>query len=51
MYYIQRQNNYVQISIQDYFKILQEKDLKIKPRTILRDMLQFSNFMKQKIER
>ena len=47
IYCIHRQNNYAQISIQEYCKILQEQNLKIIPRVILRNMLQFNNYMKQ----
>jgi len=46
LYCVHRQNNSTPISIQDYCKILQEQDLKIIPRVILRDMLKFNNFMK-----
>jgi hypothetical protein len=46
IYCVHRQNSYAQISIQDYCKTFQEYDLKIIPREILRDMLQFSNYMK-----
>ncbi len=46
LYCIHRQNNGVKVSIQDYCKILQEQNLKVIPRAILRDMLKFNNFMK-----
>jgi hypothetical protein len=52
IYCVHRQNSYAQISIQDYCKILQEYDLKVIPRAILRDMIRFSGYMKnQSIER
>ncbi len=47
-YCIQRQNNSTPISIQDYCKILQEQNLKVIPRVILRDMLKFNNYIKKK---
>jgi hypothetical protein len=46
MYCVHRQINCIKVSIQDYCKILQEQNLKVIPRAILRDMLKFNNFMK-----
>ena len=46
MYCVHRQINCIKVSIQDYCKILQEQNLKVISRAILRDMLKFNNFMK-----
>ncbi len=45
IYSIHRQSNSTPISIQDYCKLLQEQNLTIIPRAILRDMLKFNNFI------
>jgi hypothetical protein len=46
IYCVHRQNKYAHISIQDYCKTLQEHDLNVIPRAILKDMLRFSGYMK-----
>jgi transcription termination factor NusB len=47
IYCVHRQNNYAQLSIQDYCKTLQEHDLNVIPRAILRDMIRFSGYIKK----
>ena len=51
IYCVHRENNYAQISIQEYCKILQEHGLKVIPRAILRDMIRFSGYMKSQIKK
>ena len=52
IYCVHRQNNYAQLSFKEYCNTLQEHDLNVIPKAILRDIIKFSGYMKnQSIER